>query len=71
MEVKILHLLEGAKQAKAYIPEGNFFGVAHYTPLDTPDKFMEDPELSVSIAKECYCLASYVKRGLIPDFPVK
>ena len=65
------HIFRSLHLAKAYIPEGHFFGVAHYTPLDTPDKFMEDPELAVSIAKECYCLASYVKRGLIPDFPVK
>ena len=65
------HIFRSLHLAKAYIPEGNFFGIPYYTAFDTPERFTEDKELAVSIAKECYCLASYVKRGLIPDFPVK
>lgn len=65
------HIFRSLHLAKAYIPEGSFFGVAYYTPFDAPEKFTEDEELAVSIAKECYCLASYARRGLIPDFPIK
>ena len=64
------HIFRSLHLAKAYIPEGNFFGIPYSSPMDTPEKFMEDPELAVSVAKECYCLASYVKRGLIPDFQI-
>lgn len=65
------HLYRSIALAKAYIPEPEFFGIAYTDTMDTPESFMNDPEIAVAVSKECYCLSSYVKRGLIPDFPVQ
>ncbi len=65
------HMYRSLALAKAYIPESEFFGVSYTESADTPESFMNDPDISLAISKECYCLSSYVKRGLIPDFQVK
>ena len=65
------HLRRSLALAKAYIPEGNFFGIPYTIENETEEHFMDDPDLAISVAKECYCLAAYARRGLIPDFQIK
>ena len=64
------HLTRSVALAKAYIPEHDHVGYRANVPIDTPERFLESPEMRKRLIKECVALRAYVEWQLIPDFPI-
>ena len=64
------HLLRSVKLAEKHIENADIYGVKAEYPLDNPEEFYKDENLSEQIKTECRLLCGYAENGTVADFPI-